>query len=236
MRLWWKRVVKGARENRRSILTVAVVILFVGLVMYGYTLSVRAAFMRILEDLPVVQLHPPQEGDEGSAELPPLTPDPGGGHQEPAEVEPTPDVPAFAETVIHWDELRLAWPVVGGDILTSFGWNYSETFGDWRYHSGIDITGDPNQVVRAAREGRVVQAGECDWYGNLLVIQHEAGLQTMYGHLGDILVTVGQDVDGEEIIAHLGPVGPAEAGEGEDFLHFEVLVQGEAVDPMTLLR
>lgn len=236
MRLWWKNLVAKARENRRQILAVSVVVLCVGLLLYGYTLSMRAAFLRMLEDLQVVHLVPPQDDEDNGQEQPVQPVDPVSSPEKPTTGPDDSQVPAFTETFIDLEGLRLAWPLLGGDIMTTFGWNYSETFADWRYHNGIDIKGNAGQMVRAAREGVVIQAGECQWFGQVVLIQHEAGLNTLYGHLGEIMVSVGQTVESEELIAHLGPVGLAERAEGEDFLHFEVLVQGESVDPMEFLR
>ncbi len=235
MRIWWKRLAGKARENRQHIITATVVLLCVGLLLYGYTLSMRAALQQMLEDLPVVKLLPPSDS-QGESEPSQPTSGSAGEDGEDGAGPAAPERPAHAETLIDLDGLRLAWPLLGGDVITTFGWNYSQTFADWRYHSGTDIKGNPNQAVRAARDGTVLQSGECEWFGRMVLIQHEAGLMTFYGHLGDILVSPGQQVAGEEVIAQLGAVGPAEAAEDEDFLHFEVLVQGESVDPMMFLR
>ncbi len=227
MRLWWSRFRGKLRDHRRMLFAVTMVVLLVSLVLYGYTMSMRGAFLRMLDEWHVINPLPPQNPADSDVA--------SDSDSQAALTVPTP-MSSAPEREIDPDSLRLAWPLVGGEVTTTFGWNYSETFADWRYHSGIDIKGKALQPVRAVRHGVILQRGECEWFGRVVLIQHEAGLKTFYGHLGDILVLPGQGVVKDQVIAHLGPVGVAERGEGEDFLHFEVLIQGEPVDPMEFLR
>jgi len=230
MRVWWTNIVQKIKNNRRALLAATMVVLFVGLIMYSYTVSMRAAFLRMLEDMTLQPTLPAQPKQPNPVVvLPPAAVEPS----EPAE-DVMPALPdgesVLAETPIDMEGLRLSWPLLG-EVSRHFGWNYSQTFADWRYHNGIDIAGKIGQPVRAARDGVVLQAGDCAWFGRIILIQHEAGLQTLYGNLGDLLVEIGETVTSEAIIAHLGPLGAAELGDGGNWLHFELFVQGEPVDP-----
>jgi len=117
-----------------------------------------------------------------------------------------------------------------GEVVRGMGWNYSEVYEDWRYHSGVDVALAAGDPVRAALEGLVVEVSQTSAEGGRVVINHGFGLVTEYEHLGTILVTEGQIVDTGETIARAGPPGVIEAELGVH-LHFGVKVNDEAVDP-----
>jgi murein DD-endopeptidase MepM/ murein hydrolase activator NlpD len=84
--------------------------------------------------------------------------------------------------------------------------------------------------VRAGASGRVIVAGWMGGYGNLVVIDHGNGLATAYAHMSAIWVSGGSVSQGQGI----GAVGCTGSCTG-DHLHFEVRVNGSAVDPMGYL-
>lgn len=94
-------------------------------------------------------------------------------------------------------------------------------------HLGNDYGARAGTPVRAAAYGTVVWAGELGPYGNLVVIEHPAGLHTAYGHLASTSVTAGRTVLRGQRIGRVGATGRAT---GPD-LHLEVRVEGVAVDP-----
>lgn len=102
---------------------------------------------------------------------------------------------------------------------------------DTQTHLGLDLASTARAEVPAANSGRVVFAGWLGIYGRAVLIDHGCGLASLYGHLSDIAVAVGQSVDKGETIGRSGMTGLA----GGDHLHFEVFVQGLSVDPIEWL-
>jgi len=108
------------------------------------------------------------------------------------------------------------------------GYDYSPSTN----HSGIDIDGETSDPVYAADSGVVVYAGWNNWgYGNVVVINHGNGWQTLYAHLNAINVGCGQSVVQGGIIGAIGETGNA-AG---SHLHFEMMYKGTKVNPWDYL-
>ena len=98
-------------------------------------------------------------------------------------------------------------------------------------HHGIDLVAAQETPLRAAGKGRVVVAGEDDFLGNFVEIQHGFGYVTVYGHCSRLAVRVGDRVDRGQVIGYLGATGEASA----PHLHFEIWKDGVAVDPRDVL-
>ncbi len=98
-------------------------------------------------------------------------------------------------------------------------------------HEGIDIAASTGAPIWAAAAGTVIHAGWLGGYGNLVVLDHGNGLATAYAHCSAILVGVGQTVAQGETIALVGSTGHSTG----PHLHFEVRVNGVAVDPLLYL-
>jgi len=116
------------------------------------------------------------------------------------------------------------WPC-DGVVVSGFGMRWG------RMHEGIDIGcayGTPN---RAAAAGTVIYAGWLGGYGNLVVVDHGNGLSTAYAHASSILVSVGQSVSQGQTVSLVGSTGNSSG----PHLHFEVRVNGVAVDPLPYL-
>ena len=118
----------------------------------------------------------------------------------------------------------LVWPV-DGVVVSGFGMRWG------RMHEGIDIAASSGTPIRAAAAGTVIYAGWLGGYGNLVVVDHGNGLATAYAHASSILVGVGQEVAQGETVALVGSTGHASG----PHLHFEVRVNGVAVDPLPYL-
>jgi murein DD-endopeptidase MepM/ murein hydrolase activator NlpD len=99
---------------------------------------------------------------------------------------------------------------------------------DQETHLGVDLASLEAAPVPAANSGKVVFTGFFGIYGNCVIIDHGLGLQTLYAHLREIDVKVGQEVKKGETIAKTGATGLA----GGDHLHFGVLVDGYPVSPV----
>lgn len=117
-------------------------------------------------------------------------------------------------------------PVVGGRITS----NYGQRWG--RLHAGIDYGVATGTSVMASCGGKVISAGWNGGYGNCILIQHSDGSRTRYAHLSKILVTVGQKVKQGEKIALSGNTGNSTG----PHLHFEIIVNGSAKNPLNYLK
>jgi murein DD-endopeptidase MepM/ murein hydrolase activator NlpD len=116
------------------------------------------------------------------------------------------------------------WPVHG--VLTSgFGWRWG------RLHEGIDLAVSSGTPVVSAAAGTVIVAGWMGGYGNLVVVDHGGGIATAYGHNTSVTVGVGQQVAQGQLIAYSGNTGHSTG----PHVHFEVRVNGAAVDPLGYL-
>jgi murein DD-endopeptidase MepM/ murein hydrolase activator NlpD len=130
------------------------------------------------------------------------------------------------------DEIRPEGrPVTAGYISSRFG-NRTDPFtGRRAFHKGIDFAGREGSEVVAVASGVVVWSGERSGYGQLVELNHGNGYVTRYAHNADNLVAVGDTVKRGQIIARMGDTGRATGPN----LHFEVLLNGKAVDPLTYI-
>lgn len=120
------------------------------------------------------------------------------------------------------------WPITGR-ITSYFGGRY--IFGSYSYHSGLDISCSYGAAVCAADGGTVTYTGYKGSYGNLVIITHDNGTQTYYAHNSSIVVSTGQKVAKGQQIAKAGSTGRSTGVH----CHFEVRVNGTAVNPLSYL-
>jgi hypothetical protein len=99
---------------------------------------------------------------------------------------------------------------------------------DRQVHLGFDLAVTQHVPILAAQRGVLVHAGYLGIYGNCVIIDHGLGVQTLYGHLSSIGVKAGDKVEKGQVLGLSGMTGLA-AG---DHLHFTVLVNGTAVNPV----
>jgi murein DD-endopeptidase MepM/ murein hydrolase activator NlpD len=118
----------------------------------------------------------------------------------------------------------LIWPV-SGPITSGFGPRGG------RMHEGIDIAVPEGTPVHAAAAGTVIYAGWLGGYGNLVVVDHGGGLSTAYAHNSAFASSVGQTVAQGDTISLSGNTGHSTG----PHVHFEVRVNGTAVDPLGYL-
>ena len=120
------------------------------------------------------------------------------------------------------------WPC-SGKITSYFG--YRRIFGSRSYHSGIDIAGSYGTAIKAADGGKVTFSGYKGNYGYLVIITHDNGTQTYYGHNSSNLVSAGQRVYQGQTIARMGSTGRSTG----NHCHFEVRIRGSSVNPLNYL-
>jgi murein DD-endopeptidase MepM/ murein hydrolase activator NlpD len=126
---------------------------------------------------------------------------------------------------------RWVWPTYGS-VSSYFGPRWGS------FHYGLDVANRAWTPIVAARSGRVFEAGWCRGYGYCVKIDHGGGVQTVYGHLVDQpVVAVGVTVTAGQLIGHMGSTYDAGGGgySTGNHLHFEIKLNGRAVDPLKFL-
>lgn len=124
-------------------------------------------------------------------------------------------------------------PCPGAVLTSTFGYRTAPTAGASTYHKGIDLgTGEYNIPTYAAAEGTVIFAGDAGTAGMMIVIDHGDGLVTKYMHHDKIYVEEGDEVEKGQQIGLSGTTGVSTG----NHLHFQVEVNGQAVDPMEYLN
>ncbi len=127
--------------------------------------------------------------------------------------------------------LPTMWP--SDAVLTSgFGWRRNPLGRRYRFHSGIDLGGKRGDPVYAAAQGQVIKAEWSGGYGRYIEIDHGFGIVTLYAHNNRLLVKTGDVVRQGQKIGLMGSTGRSTG----PHLHFEVHLDGSAVDPMDYLR
>lgn len=107
-----------------------------------------------------------------------------------------------------------------GNITSDFGWR------KYRPHYGTDIDLETGDTVGTAFDGMVRLAKYCNGYGNCVIIRHNNGLETVYGHLSKLEVQPGQQLKAGEMVGLGGNTGRSYGSH----LHFEMRYLGQALD------
>ncbi len=117
-------------------------------------------------------------------------------------------------------------------LSSPFGMRSHPVSGRPKFHMGVDLLSGTSDEVRPAKVGKVVMAHEYQEYGNTVIIRHDRGIETLYGHLASISVKEGQDVDADTVIGMVGNTGSSTG----KHLHFEISVGGYPVDPLKVIE
>jgi len=123
-------------------------------------------------------------------------------------------------------------PVENLTLTSSFGVRSDPFRGTRAMHAGLDIPGPSGTPVYATADGIVARSGRYGAYGNLIEVNHGKGIQTRYGHLSRILVGSNVRVKRGQLIGHMGSTGRSTG----PHLHYEVRVDGRAINPMPFLQ
>ncbi len=156
--------------------------------------------------------------------VPPPPPVPVSDPLDPPSQGPVPagigatSVPAFTS-------ISFIWPV-NGTLWGGFGPRWGS------FHKGIDIGANAGTAVVAAASGQVVLSTYSDnGYGSYIIVQHGDGSQTLYAHLSERYVALGQYVNQGEVIGAVGCSGWCNG----NHVHFEVIIGGGSVEPLAYL-
>jgi hypothetical protein len=141
------------------------------------------------------------------------------------QITPDIDFPESQIIKIESDSLGVYHHPKIGPVNSKFGWR------DGRMHKGIDINLNRGDAVVSAFDGMVRIAQLKGAFGNVIIIRHYNGLETVYAHLSKIKVKPGQVVTAGQLIGLGGNTGRSSG----PHLHFEVRFKGQALNPASLI-
>jgi murein DD-endopeptidase MepM/ murein hydrolase activator NlpD len=149
--------------------------------------------------------------------------------------------PRFKDLFVSWRKLNTLqaavaslpafMPVRNYRYTSAYGNRFDPFNGISAMHAGVDMAGSSGEPIYASADGVVTTAGRSGGYGNLVELDHGRGIDTRYGHLSKILVHAGDHVRQGQEIARMGSTGRSTG----THLHFEVRVDGHAVNPRPFL-
>lgn len=127
---------------------------------------------------------------------------------------------------------RFALPISKYKRLSSkFGYRKHPIGGGSKMHKGIDLSANRGTRILSADNGVIKFSGWKGGYGYCVVVDHQNGYETLYGHCSKLIADVGDNVNRGDLIAEVGSTG-ASTG---NHLHFEVHKNGTAIDPIKML-
>jgi murein DD-endopeptidase MepM/ murein hydrolase activator NlpD len=130
------------------------------------------------------------------------------------------------------NQLPLSRPINGAPITSGYGARMDPFLGRPAMHTGVDFRAASGFPARVTAGGTVITAEYTGGYGNMVEVDHGNGISTRYGHLSEIDVTVGQVVAKNAIVGRTGSTGRSTG----PHLHYEVRVDGAAIDPMAYIK
>ncbi|MBO9714305.1 M23 family metallopeptidase [Sphingomonas sp.] len=133
------------------------------------------------------------------------------------------------QTVISIPSLQ---PVENITFSSTFGVRSDPFRGSAAMHPGVDIPGALGTPIYATADGVVARAGRVGGYGNMVEISHGHGISTRYGHMSKILIGENTKVKRGQLIGLMGSTGRSTGSH----LHYEVRVDGKAVNPVPFLQ
>ena len=126
----------------------------------------------------------------------------------------------------------MTWPIPGYTTITSeYGMRVHPITGAYKLHTGTDIGAPIGADFVSAAKGVVVKATYNAAYGNMVIIDHGGGVQTLYAHGSEILVQVGQEVEAGTPVLKVGSTGYSTGPHA----HFEIRINGQTVNPLEYL-
>jgi murein DD-endopeptidase MepM/ murein hydrolase activator NlpD len=130
------------------------------------------------------------------------------------------------------DMLPNSSPIGAAYNSSSYGWRIDPFNGNKAFHEGLDFTANTGTPIRAAADGIVSLAELTHAYGNMVKIDHGAGLETRYAHASKLLVHAGERVVKGQVVALVGSTGRSTG----PHLHYEIRLNGNSLDPRNYLQ
>ena len=121
---------------------------------------------------------------------------------------------------------------IRGRLTSPFGYRQDPFTGIKSFHSGIDLAAPSGTPVKATLDGKVAETGTNRIFGNYVIITHERGYQSLYGHLQKIHAKRGQYVTQGTVIGLVGSTGRSTG----PHLHLSVYKNGKMIDPFSVLK
>jgi len=128
--------------------------------------------------------------------------------------------------------LPILYPVDVPYRSSSYGWRHDPILGIRAFHNGLDFSAAEGEPIRATADGRVKRVGRGPDYGKFVVIDHGDRLETRYAHASKILVSEGDLVQREDVIALVGNTGRSTG----PHLHYEIRYKNRSLDPRQYLK
>ena len=130
--------------------------------------------------------------------------------------------------------LPVGYPITYKGITSKYGWRTNPILYKREFHRGVDLKAKMNTPVYATANGLVEYAGyhKTSGYGNLIILSHNFGFQTLFGHLNKIVVRDGQFVKKGQLIGYTGNTGMSNG----PHLHYEMRYLGMSVNPIYFCR
>ena len=123
-------------------------------------------------------------------------------------------------------------PVDGVSLTSGFGMRWHPVLGGRRQHKGVDLAAPTGTPVYAAADGVVSRADWFSSYGLYVSLEHGGSIETRYGHMSRLNVYAGEQVHKGDLIGYVGTTGRSTG----PHLHYEVRIEGVAVNPMPYLQ
>lgn len=124
------------------------------------------------------------------------------------------------------------FPLESGILTSSFGKRPSPFTGKPSYHPGIDLAAPTGSPVFACASGVIKEVNYSRIYGNYIILLHQDGKESLYGHLSKVLVNLHDKIKSGKIIGEVGSTGLSTG----PHLHFEIRVKGVPQDPQTFIE
>ena len=142
------------------------------------------------------------------------------------------EIRSLAKTINFGEDYSggpMQWPIPGHYTITSnYGMRVHPITGVYKLHTGVDISASMGTEFTAIANGVVVKAEYNSAYGNMVIIDHGGGVQTLYAHGSEIVATLGQVVNAGDVIVKVGSTGYSTGPHA----HFEVRVNGNPMNPL----
>ena len=128
---------------------------------------------------------------------------------------------------------EMIWPIPGYSRITSqFGMRTHPITGLYRLHTGTDVGAPIGANFIAMASGVVVKAEYNIAYGNMVIIDHGGGVQTLYAHGSEIIAKIGQTISQGDPVLKVGSTGYSTGPHA----HFEIRINGNPVDPLNYVK